>query len=43
MLSICFFGISYIFIAHRNGGWGLRITDIACKGTEKKLYMQEIR
>ena len=43
MLSICFFGISDIFIAHRNGFFGLRITDIACKGTEKKLYMQEIR
>ena len=38
-----FFGISDIFIAHRNRGLGLRITDIACKGTEKKLYMQEIR
>ena len=43
MLSICFFGISDIFIAHRNGILYWRITDIACKGTEKKLYMQEIR
>ena len=38
-----FFGISDIFIAHRNRGFGLRITDIACKGTKKKLYVQEIR
>ena len=37
-----FFGISYILIASRNRVLGWRITDIGCKGTKKKLYVQAI-
>ena len=37
-----FFGISYILIASRNRVLGRRITDIGCKGTKKKLYVQAI-
>ena len=38
-----FFFFQISVIGYRNVVFGSRITDIGCKGTKKKLYVQEIR
>ena len=39
-----FFSVFQIsVIGYRHVVFGSRITDIGCKGTKKKLYVQEIR